>query len=225
MAVAPPVNISQYNQQVGYAPVKYSSGAHSGADSNAAMAASNRRIYSPETMQGNVNTMRAQTLQGAQTQANAMKSNLAGRGFGSNSPLAQALGAGINAQARAGAAGAEQQARMGMEEANANYGLDWYKTAQQSRAQDLGRLELAAKLAGLEQSGYLGAEGINSQERMQDKDLAAKLAMQKSQFEQEFNMSPQGRAAANRPKDARQVYTPFGFQWVGNAPLTSSGFA
>lgn len=80
-------------------------------------------IWNPQSLQQQINASRATTDQGTATQINNMQGSLAGRGFGTNSPLAQALTAQYQGQGLAANVGNERQARMTAAQGNATQQL------------------------------------------------------------------------------------------------------
>jgi hypothetical protein len=87
-------------------------------------------VLSQQQIQQNVNTNRAQTDAGTAAQIRNQNAQMAGRGFGANSPLAQQLASTAQAQGRQSNAAAEQQLRLGGATANAQQVLQ----AQQANA-------------------------------------------------------------------------------------------
>lgn len=87
-------------------------------------------VYSPDQIQQQVNSARAQGDQGAETQKRKMSGELAGRGFGSKSPLAMALEQAADSTARMGNADQEREIRFDAAGANAKQALDVGNLAQ-----------------------------------------------------------------------------------------------
>jgi hypothetical protein len=76
-------------------------------------------IYSPDQIQANVNSARAGNEAKAATQMKGQREALAGRGYGSSSPLLAAMQASMNAGMMNANAEAERGIRQGAAEANA----------------------------------------------------------------------------------------------------------
>jgi hypothetical protein len=87
-------------------------------------------IYSDSQVQQMVNTGRAANDQKTAGQVQKMQGDLAGRGFGSNSPLAQSLSMGYQGMNTAANAGQETQTRLGAAKDNAGHVLDAQKAAE-----------------------------------------------------------------------------------------------
>jgi hypothetical protein len=135
--------------------------------------------------QGNV--LRDQLMQGAQGQSQRMQQSLAGRGFGSNSPVGIAQGANMEAQARNAGGQAVLQNRLSALQANNQQSMQWDQTRQQSELQ---RMQMAMGMAGQDQQLYGQQLGyLTSQQQManekQMQDAALKNALQIAQMEQQ----------------------------------------
>ena len=87
-------------------------------------------VYSPDQIQQQVNSARAQGDQGAESQKRKMSGELAGRGFGSKSPLAMALAQAADSTARMSNADQEREIRFDAAGANANQALEVGTLAQ-----------------------------------------------------------------------------------------------
>lgn len=133
------------------------------ADVNAelppAPAVSASPVYSPQQLQGQVNQMKANTAAQSATNTRNMQADLAGRGFGANSPLAKELAAQYQGQALAANASGENNLRFQAAQANAQQVLD----AQKAQAGLYGS-----------QLGYLGQ--IRSAKLQQQNALLSALA-------------------------------------------------
>lgn len=92
-------------------------------------AISDAPVYTDAQTQEQVNAQRAANDQTAAGQAARMRANLAGRGYGANSPLAQLLGQNFMSQALGASAANERETRLGAAGANAAQVLK----AQQAR--------------------------------------------------------------------------------------------
>lgn len=89
-------------------------------------------VYSPQQIQQAINTTRAGNDQGTQSQIRNMQNDLAGRGFGANSPLAQALGMGMQSANLSANTQAQTQLGLGAAQANAQQVLAG-QTAQEQQ--------------------------------------------------------------------------------------------
>lgn len=88
-------------------------------------------VWSPDQVQQQVNAARAGNDQATQARQAVMQRQMAGRGFGANSPLAMALGVGMGNQNLATNTGAEREIRWNAAQGNAQHQL----ATQQAREQ------------------------------------------------------------------------------------------
>jgi hypothetical protein len=93
-------------------------------------------VYNPQQIQQQVNTQKAANDQSTATQQRSMQQGLAGRGYGANSPLSQALGAGLQNQNLATNTGNETQTRLGAQQANVQQSFAGQQAQQQQYAQN-----------------------------------------------------------------------------------------
>jgi hypothetical protein len=91
----------------------------------------NSFVYSPDQIQQQVNSARAQGDQGAASQKQQIAGDLAGRGFSMKSPLAMALNLGADTGARMSNADQEREIRFGASGANAKQALGVGQLANQ----------------------------------------------------------------------------------------------
>lgn len=91
-------------------------------------------IWTPQQIQEQVNALRASNAQQAQGQFQQMQQRLSGRGFGSNSPLLQALGAQIQGQRLAADTTGERELRFGAAEKGAEHLLKTQQAREQQFA-------------------------------------------------------------------------------------------
>jgi hypothetical protein len=118
-------------------------------------------VWNPQQVQQQVNQTRAQNDRSTQTQQTGQAQQLAGRGFGSNSPLLQSLYGQSNANNLATNTNAEQQLRWNAAQGNQQAILNTQQAAAQNygarqnellqaRGQDVGRVNaLIAALSGI----------------------------------------------------------------------------
>jgi hypothetical protein len=92
-------------------------------------------VYNPAQIQQQVNTQRAANDQSTGTQQRAMTQQLAGRGYGANSPLAQALGTSMQNQNQQTNTANETQTRLGAQQANVQQQFAGQQAQQQQFAQ------------------------------------------------------------------------------------------
>lgn len=111
-------------------------------------------IWNPQQIQQQVNAGRAQNDQATQTQMRLAGQQMAGRGFGANSPLAAAIQGQLAGQNLATNADTERQTRMGMTQANAGHQLG-AQTAWEAAYAD--RLKPWLSYAGSTQNALLAA--------------------------------------------------------------------
>jgi hypothetical protein len=116
-------------------------------------------------------------MQGAQSQVARMRDSLAGRGFGSNSPLGRSMANNTMAQARAGAYQDETGRRMRAAEANYNGNFQYDQLRQQEL---LARLGIAQGLSGQGLSAWqtqysTGADLYNQDKNRQNQLQIAQL--------------------------------------------------
>ena len=76
-------------------------------------------VWNPQQTQQNINAMRDQSTQATQGAINQMRTSMAGRGFGANSPLAQAMTNQYQMQNYGQQMGNERDIRMNMAQKNA----------------------------------------------------------------------------------------------------------
>lgn len=95
-------------------------------------------VYSQQQIQQQVNNTRAQNDTNAASQIRTQQQGLAGRGFGGNSPLAQALSTYTQGQNMATNTNAEQQLRFNSAQANAQQVLAGQQAQQEQYAQNQG---------------------------------------------------------------------------------------
>ncbi len=91
-------------------------------------------VYTPEQTQAQVNSMRAGNDQQAQSQTRQAQSGLAGKGFGSQSPLLAALQAQYQGQAQQASTQGENDLRFQAAGANATQRLKGQTAQEQQRA-------------------------------------------------------------------------------------------
>jgi hypothetical protein len=159
-------NISQYYGQAGLSS--------SGGMTSPAM---QRPVYDAATINRDVNLSQARAMQGAQSQVARMRDSLAGRGFGSNSPLGRSMANNTMAQARAGAYQDETGRRMRAAEANYNGNFQYDQLRQQEL---LARLGIAQGLSGQGLSAWqtqysTGADLYNQDKNRQNQLQIAQL--------------------------------------------------
>jgi hypothetical protein len=123
-----------------------------------APAAPSGTVFSEPQIQERVNATRSANDIGAAAQTRQTSQQLAGRGFGGNSPLAQALNNATWGQNLAANTEGEREARLGAAEANTKYGLQANQIAQQAyssrqeeaiKRQQIGAQTYSALLAAL----------------------------------------------------------------------------
>jgi hypothetical protein len=112
--------------------------ANAGGQNTPAPTISTGGVLNPQQIQQQVNTGRAATDAATGSRIATSNASLAGRGFGANSPLAQALGQGYQNQGLAANTAQETQTRLGAAEMNAKQRLagqsalsnQWYQGNQ-----------------------------------------------------------------------------------------------
>lgn len=106
-------------------------------------------VWSPQQVDERVNTMRAQGDLGLAGEQRRLRERTAGRGFGSNSPLAQEMAQNMAAQNYAANVQGENDLRFNAADVNAKHLLETQKAAidrsRQMNAADIARMGLASQ--------------------------------------------------------------------------------
>lgn len=115
-------------------------------------------VWSPEQIQSRVNLANATSDQSTQGQQKQLAGTMGGRGYGSNSPLYQALSSNLGAQNLAQKTSAENQLRFGAAQTNAQQVLaEQQANVERSRAmgaEDVARLGVGANVFGTQSGAW-----------------------------------------------------------------------
>lgn len=144
------------------------------------------------------NSLRNSLMQQAQGQGVRMQNSLAGRGFGSNSPVGIAQSANLEAQARNAGSSAMLQNRLSAMQSNGQMSFQQDQARQQEEMQ---RMQMAMGMSGQDQSlygqqmGYLQSQNqIGAEQKMQQAALEQQLKI--AQMQMGIGNSDTGRIMA-----------------------------
>ncbi len=119
------------------------------------------------------NSLRASLMQQAQGQQQRLAGSLAGRGFGSNSPVGIAQGANLEAQARGAGSAAVLQNRLQAMQANNASSQQWDQNRNQNELQ---RMQMAMGMMGQDQQLYGQQLGYMTSQQQMANDKAMQEA-------------------------------------------------